>query len=1320
MKPDLFGGELGCVHIESVNDHGQTPLFCAAWGGDVEVVQLLLSLGANPNRRCGSSGATPVHAATYRGSRRVLRLLIEAGADLSVRDSADLTPRDYADRQPHPLRRQKILAFLDLILAMTLHRGRGLDPHNMSGHNQESELPSTPANTLSRRPLPGFSHSSAESKLSLNKSTLSLSKKSLGSVTSVWAACVGVSDLPRDRPNNSTLRPKPKVLTPVQPTPSVANLNKSVSCHLLDQLCVTTSLPLLSPDHLQRPTVPSTAYTCGGPTVYSPYSWLGTPVTVRRPTPALTISKDNKGNSKGGKPDQDAVLSLLEELAILRRLRHPAFLEVMAACHVTDPAPDHVTLVFQHVPHGSLYHHLHVMHRDLSVAGAVDMLVGVVEGLLFLHAHGWLHSGLSSHALHLVSTSHAKLGSFQHAIQQQAKGGCSMKADELSRASWLVPWQAPEVISEAMVSVKSEVYAFAAIIWEIWAGMPPWCGIPESEVKQRIGDGKSLPFLTGAPPSLVMYLTQYGLKWNAHERDLDFHEIHTMLRSLRVQVEEDERVPTVTAWGPPSVPNTPIVGRGNLQDPTLTLSSHKSDILRKQSSLTSADNIRPSSASYPSTSARSSSEIHPSQYLQFVTIDQSTLSSSSSCSSVHTQAQQVPDSQQRSSKRGSNSALQLKGVNSLQSSSSKLPLGANSNQRCSLEHQLSAVQVHESPSKESFGERWQNKHENTSVSSCPRSATKVPPEKMTSTPIRSGGGRLSDLPPDLLPSKFRPVPHMQPGTPDILSRELGSLLRPFSDWPAKSPVPEKENEDASNDNAPEFAYIVNKAKRAFFSESEESSKAPSPVNDKSQRTCEHKPSIDGPKASSSQISVEREIASGRLSVGKESSNFEAQDVKGSIRTDVVRRGLSLSNLLNIGGASMVTRTFSHVSLCSAESAGSSSGTEARKPQRTISQVTLTFKKLSTADSSSSSSRDELEEANKGDPSSGAESAQRYRRSKSLPKSPHNSKSPRNWEEVTGIKPASHQLTRHSSSCSLSSGGPPSPVHQFVGGPGHSLLAAAAVKSRHGSSLPTSPQYNTHRSIGSRPTSSYGSGGVSDAHSVKVNPRHYSESSRRNRRLQKKPDIEPEEEFIDDEFNASLFEQPHMQLSVGSSENLLDNNRLSATSMMADDNDFFPGSLQLRRAIESSSCVDLQSSITAYDSTFYNSRLTPARQVLNALPENSDEDLSLTLRDSGYTQGEPEDKLQEGSHQLDAGSSGGSKSPASEAEVSDSAEGANLLSCPGKDSDSVVSSSPALSEFRKEYEPLQSVLLLRNMHGKGLSLYLPKHSVGSDDSEVEVL
>ena len=45
-----------------------------------------------------------------------------------------------------------------------------------------------------------------------------------------------------------------------------------------------------------------------------------------------------------------------------------------------------------------------------------------------------------------------------------------MRAENLSKATWLSPWQAPETIIENMVSVRSEIYSVASIIWEIWSG----------------------------------------------------------------------------------------------------------------------------------------------------------------------------------------------------------------------------------------------------------------------------------------------------------------------------------------------------------------------------------------------------------------------------------------------------------------------------------------------------------------------------------------------------------------------------------------------------------------------------------------------------------------------------------------------------------------------------------------------------------------------------------------------------------------------------------------------------------------------------------
>ena len=49
-----------------------------------------------------------------------------------------------------------------------------------------------------------------------------------------------------------------------------------------------------------------------------------------------------------------------------------------------------------------------------------------------------------------------------------------MRAPQLSPATWLGPWQAPETLEEQMVSTRSEVYSLTAVIWEVWAG--EWWG----------------------------------------------------------------------------------------------------------------------------------------------------------------------------------------------------------------------------------------------------------------------------------------------------------------------------------------------------------------------------------------------------------------------------------------------------------------------------------------------------------------------------------------------------------------------------------------------------------------------------------------------------------------------------------------------------------------------------------------------------------------------------------------------------------------------------------------------------------------------------
>jgi ankyrin repeat protein len=60
-------------------EHGVTPLHLAAYTGSVELVELLLAKGADPNARA-DKGATPLVAASRQGHKKVEAVLLRHGA----------------------------------------------------------------------------------------------------------------------------------------------------------------------------------------------------------------------------------------------------------------------------------------------------------------------------------------------------------------------------------------------------------------------------------------------------------------------------------------------------------------------------------------------------------------------------------------------------------------------------------------------------------------------------------------------------------------------------------------------------------------------------------------------------------------------------------------------------------------------------------------------------------------------------------------------------------------------------------------------------------------------------------------------------------------------------------------------------------------------------------------------------------------------------------------------------------------------------------------------------------------------------------------
>ncbi|XP_062494369.1 NF-kappa-B inhibitor beta [Pezoporus occidentalis] len=90
------------AQLDSVNYDGYTPLHIAVLRKDVEMVELLLSAGADLNKPEPSCGRSPLHLAVEAQSPEVAEVLLRAGADPGARMYVGYTALYSARHRPDP------------------------------------------------------------------------------------------------------------------------------------------------------------------------------------------------------------------------------------------------------------------------------------------------------------------------------------------------------------------------------------------------------------------------------------------------------------------------------------------------------------------------------------------------------------------------------------------------------------------------------------------------------------------------------------------------------------------------------------------------------------------------------------------------------------------------------------------------------------------------------------------------------------------------------------------------------------------------------------------------------------------------------------------------------------------------------------------------------------------------------------------------------------------------------------------------------------------------------------------------------------------
>nr|XP_020832806.1 inactive serine/threonine-protein kinase TEX14-like isoform X7 [Phascolarctos cinereus] len=419
------------VQVDGENSSGQTSLFLSALLGQAGAVRLLLHFGADPNHRC-LDRSTPVHAGAFSGRGQVLLWLLEAGGDLRLHDQQGWTAGDWA-RQARSESRERqndgiwwLVSWPprqeDLVLELLQDCRARMSLLAQGGEtalaSSLGELWGLRAGTL------GNLH------LALSSQLWPLAKGSL------W-------------PNR------------MQRSPQIPGLGFG-QLSSLRPLGLTSGVPLVDPEELlPAQGEPDRTYDCGAHTIMINLLWRGHRVTVRklRPPPAPAL------------PDL-----LFSDLKHCSFLHHPNLLLLMAL----SPSPDlaGLSLLFEPIQEGSLHQ---VLHPQGDVACPRippgffpgQLLLQVLEALLFLQGQARAHGGLSSHAVQLVRPGLAKVSNLEH--------GRSLPRPQPERAfpwggpspgpsppSELYPWLPLELIRGDPPTLTSDFYSFCILTQEVF------------------------------------------------------------------------------------------------------------------------------------------------------------------------------------------------------------------------------------------------------------------------------------------------------------------------------------------------------------------------------------------------------------------------------------------------------------------------------------------------------------------------------------------------------------------------------------------------------------------------------------------------------------------------------------------------------------------------------------------------------------------------------------------------------------------------------------------------------------------------------------